>query len=306
MMKNNRGFNPYLALGLGVIGLSSAAALTRLAAAPALAIAFWRLGFTAFLLAPVTVYFDWRELRLLSRRDLLACTATGVFLAGHFALWIKSLAYTTVASSVIFSNLQAVIVLFLSVVWLKEPVERLVMAGSLVAVAGGILIGAGDFHLGGSYLRGDLLSLAGAFLFALYILTGRRLRQRLSLLSYTLVVYAVTTAVLWVLAEISGVDLFPQPTATLAYCLLLAVVPTIGGHTVLNWCLKYIPAPVVSLSVLGEAVGASLIAYFLFAEVPTVWQIVGGVLILLGIGLTVGHNTVSTSGKEGFDAHRSG
>ncbi|NPV27941.1 MAG: DMT family transporter [Firmicutes bacterium] len=264
-----RRVNPYLALGLGVLGLSSAAIFTRLAAAPALVIAFYRLGFTAVMLAPFTMYCDWQELMSLGRRDLLACMVAGTFLAGHFALWILSLEFTTVASSVIFSNLQVIFVLFLSTFWLKERVTFQVLLGVVIAVTGGIIIGAGDFHLGGSYLKGDLLSLAGALLFALYILTGRQLRQRLNLLPYVLVLYTTTTAVLWLFGQIYGVSWYPQPVSTVAYCLLLAMIPTIGGHTVLNWVLRFIPAPVVALSVLGEAVGASIFAFLLFAEVPT-------------------------------------
>ena len=277
-------FPPYVALLVSIVAVSTASIMIRMSEAPPLAIATYRLTLATLIVAPFYVRSG-GPARLMSarRRDQLTLVGVGVALAIHFASWITSLNYTSVASSVIFVHIDPIFVAAVSHFVLGEKVRRSTLQGITVAFIGAAVIAFSDSGSGGSSLYGDLLALVGALMLGVYILSGRRLRQSLDLVSYVTPVYATSAAVLALSCVATGTMLWPYPAEEYALLLAIAVVPMIFGHTVYNWALKYIEASVVSISLLGEPVGATLLAYFFLGETPPYLTLVGGAITLLGI-----------------------
>jgi drug/metabolite transporter (DMT)-like permease len=274
---------PYLVITTGIVAVSFASIFIRLAEAPSLVIAASRLIIASLILAPVALVRGKDELRSLTRGDLQLALLSGLFLGLHFATWISSLEYTSVASSVVFVDTSPLFVGLASHFLLKEKVSQKMFAGIAIAVLGGMIIGYGDFGLGARELFGDLLALAGAVAVSGYLLVGRKLRRHLSLLSYIFLVYATGAVFLVAVCLAMGHTFSGYPQRTYLMFVLLAIVPQIIGHSSYNWALKYLPATFVGVGTLGEPIGSSILAYFILRETPTLAKIGGGALILAGI-----------------------
>ena len=282
-------------LGLALLGVSLSGPLVRLSAAHPLAIAAWRLGFALLVIAvALAVTGEWRQWRRLSRRELGIAVGAGTMLAFHFWSWNASVALTSVAASVVLVNTQPVVVALLSAFWLREAPSRRQWIGIGVAMVGALVVAAPDLLVTGAgaahprALLGDLLALIGAVTAAIYFVAGRRLRGTLDLWSYVGLVYGSCLVALLTLVALTGAPLTPQPARELAIFAGLALGPMLLGHTGLNWALRRSPAYVVNLTLLGEPVGATLIAAFLpgIREVPAPMTFVGGAIVLIGILLT--------------------
>ncbi|HWJ45355.1 MAG TPA: DMT family transporter [Gaiellaceae bacterium] len=276
-----------------VLGVSLSGPLVRLSHAHPLAIAAWRLAFSLLVIAVALLLTgEWREWRRVTRRELGIALGAGSMLALHFWSWNSSVALTSVAASVVLVNTQPVVVALLSAVWLHEAPTRRQWIGITIAMLGALIVAAPDL-LGataesGSRPRawlGDLLALGGALTAALYFVAGRRLRSSLSLWPYVGLVYGTCLFVLLMLVAVTHAPLAPQPPRELAIFAGLAIGPMLLGHTGLNWALKHSPAYVVNLTLLGEPVGATLIAATLpgIRELPGAATLVGGAVVLAGI-----------------------
>jgi len=280
---------PTLVLLLSLLAISWAGPLRRYTDAPAFVISFWRLAFSTGLVAVVlTARGEWSHLRRLRPADWGIAAVAGALLAGHFASWFASLELTSVAASVTLVNMQPVFVALISSLALRDHPAPRQWAGIALAVGGATLIGWGDLRGGPDPLLGDLLALVGALFFAVYYILGRRLRGRVEIWPYVGVVYGCAAVVLLLLALLQGAPLVAGH-GRIDWLVFLgqALGPMMIGHTGQNWALRYLPAYVVSLFLLGEPIGATLIAWLLpgIAEVPTVQAVLGGALILTGIGL---------------------
>ena len=282
-------------LGLALLGVSLSGPLVRLSAAHPLAIAAWRLAFALIVIAvALVVTGEWRQWRRLSGPELGIAVGAGTMLAFHFWSWNASVALTSVAASVVLVNTQPVVVALLSAVWLREAPSRRQWIGIAVAMVGALVVAAPDLVAAEPAaahpraLLGDLLALIGAVTAAIYFVAGRRLRGTLDLWSYVGLVYGSCLVALLALAALTHAPLTPQPARELAIFAALALGPMLLGHTGLNWALKRSPAYVVNLTLLGEPVGATLIAAFLpgIREVPAPLTFVGGAIVLVGILLT--------------------
>jgi drug/metabolite transporter (DMT)-like permease len=277
-------FSPSLALVVSLVAVSTASILIRLTEAPPMAIATWRLTLSSLMLLPFFIANDgFQKLRIMNRRDLLALVGVGVALAVHFATWITSLSLTSVTSSVIFVHVDPIFVALVSHFLLRERVEPQQIIGIAIAFLGVSVIAYGDLNLGKESLIGDALSLIGAVALGIYILAGRHLRQRLDLTTYVTPVYAISAVVLALGSLFVGTPLNNYPLNTMLMFTLIAIVPMIFGHTIYNWTLKWISAPIVSISLLGEPLGASILAYIFLGETPSPLTFLGGILTLAGI-----------------------
>ena len=274
-----------LILVLGVLAVSTASTFIRLAQAdiPSLAVAAWRLTLASIILAPVTLATRHAELRSLSRREWLLALAGGVVLALHFAAWITSLAMTSVAASVVLVTTSPLFVGLITFLFFHEPMSPRLWAGMALALVGSVIIGVDDVGLGTHRLMGDVLALLGALAAAGYFLIGRQLRARLSLLAYVFPVYATAAVVLMLVSLLSGISLTGYGASTWGWLLLLALIPQIIGHSSLNWALRHLPVTYVSLSVLAEPIGSTLLAWWVLSEPPTWAAVLGGALILVGL-----------------------
>lgn len=281
---------PGVGLAVAVLSVSFAAPLFRLAEAPALTASFWRLAFAVLILLPFTgrAAVAWTSY---TRRDWTITVGAGIALGAHFALWVSSLFYTTVAASVSLVTLQAVFVALGGHFLLRDRLSRRAWMGVFAAFAGAVLIATGDGGFGTTSRRaliGNGLALAGGLGSAAYMLIGRRLRAKRDLVEYVTPVYAFAALTVLVALPLTG-----QPLSTgldarsFGVFVLLAAVPMLGGHTIANWCLKHMEAHVVATWILLEPLGAALLAWPLLGELPGPWTVVGGALVLLGAAQTV-------------------
>lgn len=267
----------------GVAAISTSAVLIRLAEAPPFVIAFYRMLFAALFFLPLALR-EGRGLRL-EKQQLRLALGAGVMLAMHFALWMTSLEHTSVASSVVLVTTQPLWVFLLSVLFLAEKPTPRMWLGLVVALAGSVLVTFTEGAGGESRLYGNLLALGGAVAMACYFLLGRRLRPQLPLALYSLLVYGGAALVLGFLILLRGLPLRGFNSSTWLMFVALALVPTVLGHNSLNWALKYLPATMVSVTILGEPLGASIMAVFVLREVPSLLEAFGSLITLLGIYL---------------------
>ncbi len=278
-----RAYGARAVIPLGLVAISFASIFIKICEAPPLIIAAYRLTLATMALLFFTLPTTVREVRQLSRRELLPVMGAGVFLSLHFALWITSLNYTSVASSVIFVTTNPIFVALASALFLGEKLSYPLLASILIAVFGGLIIGWGDWGRGSESLYGDILALLGAMMASGYLLVGRRVRQRMALTAYITLVYGVAAILLILLALVNGHPFFDYPPKTFLLFFLLALVPQLIGHTALNWALKFFTATLVAVFILGEPIGATLLAYLLLGEPVTGNVLWGGTLVLLGI-----------------------
>jgi drug/metabolite transporter (DMT)-like permease len=283
-------FPPGLGVAVAVVSVSFAAPLFRLADAPAVTASFWRLAFAVLLLLPFT-WHCWPRWATWSGREWVAAVAAGVALAAHFGLWVASLFMTTVAASTALVTLQAIFVAVGAHFVLGDRLARRSWYGVALATFGALAITTADGALAPDSRRvvaGDVLALLAGMGSAVYFLVGRNLRARRGLVEYVTPVYAVAA-----LALLAALPIFSQPVATglprSAFILfvLLAAVPMLGGHTMANWALRYLPAHTVATWILLEPVGAALLAWPILNEVPSAWTAAGGALVLAGAALTI-------------------
>lgn len=275
----------FAVLLVAVAVISAAAILIKLAEAPAIIIAAYRLGVTGVLVGPAAFALRRRELRALARRDWLLSLASGAFLSLHFIFWISSLQFTSVASSVVLVTTNPIFVGLGSVFILGDRLPRTLIGGIVLAVLGGTMIGSGDLTLGGQALMGDLLALLGGIAHSGYLLIGQRVRVKIDALSYIAIVYGMAAVLTLIAAVGSGMPFVGYPPMTYIWMVLLALGPQIIGHSSYNWALRYVSAAAVAVLILGEPVGASILAYVLLDEGLTWWKLVGGTLVLSGIYL---------------------
>jgi len=293
----------FLVLLFGILAVSTASIFIRYAQAdaPSLVIAAYRLTLASLVLTPIALPRRLGELRRLTRKEAGLALGSGLFLAIHFATWITSLQYTSVLSSLVFVQTSPIWVALAAPLFLNESLGRHAVAGLVLAVLGGLVVSIGDVcavrglsiscadGLSGVESRaglGNFLALAGAWGSAGYLIIGRRLRSRLSLVGYIYIVYS-SAAVFLMLAMLAfGQSPSGYAPQTYLWFLLLALVPQLLGHSSFNWALGYLPASFVAVTLLGEPIGSAVLAGILLKEVPTSVTIAGAGLILAGIFLT--------------------
>ncbi len=272
----------FAVLALGICAVSTAAVLIREADAPAMAIAAYRLSLASL---PLLLYAGARRRVVINgRRNLLLSLLAGVFLALHFGLWIASVQETSVVTSVTLVASQPLYVGLASGPILGEPPSRAIWLAVGIALLGTLIMVAQDVGAGGDSLQGDLFAVLGAVCASAYVLTGRAVRTSgAGWGAYITVAYAVAAVLLVLALAVSGDAFFGYSRDTYAYFILLALVPQLIGHTAVNRSLGYLPAVTISIAILGEPVGATLLAAAVLGETPTALQLIGGLVLLGGI-----------------------
>jgi len=278
-------------LCVGIAAVSTASIFIRYAQAeaPALVIATYRLAIASIVLLPVASLRYPIQARRLRTKEWKLAFASGIFLAIHFATWIASLEYTSVASSVVLVSTSPLWVAITAWLLLGERLTRPAIAGLITALAGSLIITFSDTMqpTGSAPLFGNVLALLGAFAVAGYWLIGRRLRANLSLVPYVTIVYSAAALVLFVTTIVTSQPLVGYSSMIYVWFLLLAFVPQLVGHSSFNWTLARLPATFVAVATLGEPIGASVLAFFLLSETPTILKTAGAALVLAGIAVTM-------------------
>jgi drug/metabolite transporter (DMT)-like permease len=268
---------------IGVIFVSFSSILIRLSNAPSLVIATYRLAITTLLILPSFMMKCKGELKAFDRRSLLLSMLSGVFLAFHFATWISSIKYTSIASSTILVNTHSIFIVIATYLVLKEKVSKKALISMGITIIGSIIIASGDLGVGSNVFFGDVLAILGALFVAGYMIIGRMLRQKVSVTLYTFVVYLSCTVTLLLLDMVTSTPMYPYGLREWLIFAGLAVFCTILGHSIFSWSLAYVKPTFLSTAVLGEPVFASTWAILLFGEIPTIWQVIGSIVILYGI-----------------------
>lgn len=274
-----------LGLAVAVAAVSWGGPLARLADAAPLAVATWRMVLAAVVAAPVAVVAGGAWPAGAARRGSLLA---GLFLGLHFGLWIPSLWLTTVSASVVLVTTAPLFVLLASPRVLGVAIRPRSLVSFSLALTGVAIIAGGDFIVSPEALLGDLLALGGAMAAAGYLLVGKKLRAQVALLPYLAMVYVVAAAALVGAALALRVDLMPRSASAWLVLAALAVVPTLVGHSLLNWALKFYEAFKVNLAVLLEPVLASLLAWAVLGETPPLHVLPGALLVLSALALEYG------------------
>jgi drug/metabolite transporter (DMT)-like permease len=278
---------------IGVLATSTAAIFIRYAQGeglPSLVIAAGRLTLAALLLTPFALRAHRPELAALTRHDLVLGAASGFFLAIHFATWIASLEYTSVLISVVFVSTSPLWVALLELFFLRVRLGALVWFGLIIALIGGIAIGTaggGGDDVGSNPVLGGALALAGAVAIAVYLVIGRKLRAKLSLLPYIWAVYGFAALFLIAFVIVAGLPITGYSPNGLIWIILLALVPQLVGHSSFNYALRYLSATFISIATQMEPIASAILALIIFREQPTAAQVVGSLAILAGVLLAI-------------------
>jgi drug/metabolite transporter (DMT)-like permease len=277
-------------LVVGVTAVSFSAVLVREADAPSIAVAFYRCAMASVVLVPLGLVRHRAEYRRLTPSQWRLALASGVVLAAHFATWISSLSFTTVAASaVLVQTLPLWVAAFGRFV--GERPSRRALTGMGVAIVGTAIIAGGGFHGGSRALFGDLLAVAGAIFAAIYVLLGRSLRQQLSLVTYSSIVYAAAAVVLGAVMMASGTAFVGYPSKTWLMFVLITIGPQFLGHTTFNYLLGHLRASIVAVALLAEPVGATVLAWVILSEAPGVATLLGGAVVLVGVYMAIAAET---------------
>ncbi len=292
---------PQVAIFLGILAMSTSAVFIRFAQAEAssLAIAGWRLGIATLVLAPIALARYRGELGKLAAREWALAAFSGAFLALHFATWISSLEYTTVASSLVLVATSPLWVALAAPFTIRERVTRPALLGMGVAFLGAAVIALSDAcawegglgcpalsqFFAGEALFGDALALAGALAAAGYLIIGRNLRAKMDLIPYIFVVYGIAALCIWVYLLFTHAKTTGYSGEIYFYLLMLALVPQLLGHSTVNWSLRYLSAGFVSIALLGESIGSVTLAWIFLAESAGAFKTFGAILTLVGIAI---------------------
>lgn len=282
---------PFVVLGVGLLAISFGAIFARLAqgqGVASLAVATWRLGLAALLVTPLALLQSRATLARLSRRQFGLTLAAGFFLALHFATWITSLEYTSVASSTALVTTNPLWIGLASFVLFRERPGPAMLGGIALSLAGSLCIFWSDSQTaapGSQPLLGNLLALVGSWCFSAYLLIGRRLRAGLPLPAYIWLAYGAAALFLFAASQGSGTTLTGYAAPAYLVLLGLALGPQLLGHTAYNWSLRHVSATFVAVVTLGEPVGSALLAFLIFGEAFTPLQFAGFGLLLAGIYL---------------------
>jgi len=296
------GVKVWVALITAILAVSTSSVFIRFAQAdaPSLVIAALRLTFATVILAPIALSRHRDELRQLTRGDLILGLVSGLFLAIHFGTWISSLEFTSVASSVVFVSTGPLWVALLSPFLLNERLTRAAVIGLALAFLGGAIVGLADactwgkgfqcpdlaLVMQGRAMWGNFLALVGAWAVSGYLIIGRKLRAKVSLIPYIFVVYGMAAIGLIAAMFLAGESPMGHPAQAYLWIFLLAAFPQLIGHSTYNWALRFIPASLVAVTTLVEPIGSAILAFFILRETPTSGVLFGGVLILSGIYLS--------------------
>ena len=274
-----------LVLIVGVFFVSWASILIRMADSAPTTIAFFRMLFSTVMVACAIPFYKsgW----FAKKSDFYISALSGLFLGLHFFLWIASLMYTSISSSVVIVTTQPVFVALFGYLLLKERIGISGIVAVVMALGGTYLIARGDLTVNSTYLKGDLLALGGAVTAGSYLFIGRFVRPRVNLIPYIVTVYGISTLTILILGVISGTLHAPASNGDYWLFFLMALGPTVFGHTLYNYALRHLPAFPVGMSILGEPVLATIWAMIIFSEYPIFTTIIGGAIIILSVAMVM-------------------
>lgn len=268
---------------MAALAASFSAIFVRLIEAPPMAIGFYRLSFALPFFILWTLGRYRKELLTISRKQLLGCILSGLFLSAHFFSWFTAIDYTTVASAVVLCSTHPVVILIVTTLFYKEKTNKQAVIGVIIALVGAAIIAGGDYSFSGKAIFGDIMAFLGALFMALYFLAGRKLRKGINAAVYVLLVFGTCWLAFFVGMLLTATKFTGYTKMDFFYLFAMAMICQIGAHAVFNWCLGHVSPLYISTIETGEAIFASLLAFFIFLEVPSLWQLLGGVVTIGGL-----------------------
>ena len=273
----------YFALVIGIFAISTSAILIRWSSSEPLVIGSYRQTFATFLFLPFLLKDKFQEILNLSSREIFELVIIGILLGAHFGFWISSVKATSVAASVLLGTCHIVYVSIIGWVVFGERLNNRGIIGTVIALVGIIILFWGDLVEDPGNFKGNFLAFISGILAGLYYLGGRKHRKNISLPTYAFVVYLSSAIIMWFVVIIQGLEYKSMPNSELQLFFLMALVPTLLGHTMQNWALAFLPAYVISITLLAEPIGSGLLAWYIFREVPSLGVLLGGLIVLVGV-----------------------
>jgi len=268
----------YLLIFIGIVSLSFAAIFIRMSNSEPLAIATFRMGISSIILLPL--YFI-KKRNLISKNDLKFFFLSGLFLALHFYTWITSLRFTSIMSSTVLVTTNPIFVSIFSYFLFKKKIKKRTFLAIILSIIGIVLMSYGFSF--STNLKGNLLALFGALFASLYIISDYYLRKKYDLIDIVFPVYLVSFLILLSLSLSLNIKLYPLPLKEYFLFFLIALIPQVIGHSIINYSLKFFSPIFISLAILGEPLGATIFGIIFFKEIPKVLEIIGGLFIITGI-----------------------
>ncbi len=285
MINTNDSRLPYLALIVGMFAISTSAILIRWTSdeTEPLVIGSYRQTFATLLFVPFLIKDKAQELSSLPRARITEMVVIGILLGAHFGFFISSVKATSVAASVLLGTCHIVYVAIIGWILFGEGLTRKGIIGTCLALSGILILFWGDLVQDPGNFDGNVLAFISGILAGFYYLGGRKLRKEISLPTYALVVYLSSAITMWIVVIVQDLEYLNIPNSDFQLFFLMAIVPTLLGHTMQNWALAFLPAYVVSITLLTEPVGSGILAWHFFEEVPSIGVFIGGLIVLFGV-----------------------
>ena len=274
---------PYLALFIGMLAISTSAILIRFSGSDPLVIGSYRQTFATLLFVPFLIKDKGQEIRELPQQRIVEMAITGVLLGGHFGFFISSVKATSIAASVLLGTCHIVYVAIIGWLFLGERLNSKAIKGTIIALVGILVLFGGDLVQDPGNFHGNILAFVSGILAGLYYLSGRKLRKEISLPLYALVVYFFSALTMWSVVIIQDLNYRNLTMDEIQLFILMALIPTLLGHTMQNWALGFLPAYIVSISLLSEPIGSGILAWIIFSEMPSIGVFIGGLVVLIGV-----------------------
>ena len=277
----------YFALLVGMFAISTSAILIRHSNSEPLIIGTYRQAFATLIFLPFLLKDKGKELFSHSYRIFFEMSLTGMLLGAHFTFFITSVKETSVAASVLLATCHVVYVAILGWIFFGEKLSKKAISGTIIALLGILVLFGGDLLDNPGNFKGNIFAFISGILAGLYYFNGRKLRKIISLPTYALVVYFFSFLTMYVMVLFQNLDYTNVPMSEIQLFLLMALVPTLLGHTMQNWALGYLPAYIVSISLLAEPVGSGILAWLFFQEIPSLGVIFGGLIVIFGLYVVI-------------------
>ncbi|WP_152380357.1 DMT family transporter [Paenibacillus brasilensis] len=277
-------FHPYILLFISILSVSISSIMIKSSDTPTAVAGMYRLYISVIIMLP---FVPWKTLRSLemNKKDWSTVFLAGLFLGLYFLFWMGSLVYTSVASSMVILSLQPLFVMIGSYFMFRERTNILTILCLIAALFGSVIIAWGDIGVSREALIGDGLSLLGTILVSAYMLAGQRVSRKIDANLYSVIVFFIGGSVMLVYSLLNHITLIEYDSSDWTYFFLLAVIPTIFGQYIFNLLLKSIGATTVSVGIIGEPVLAIILAYLFLGETISIFQFIGGLMTLLGMGM---------------------
>ena len=285
----------YFALIVGIFAISTSAILIRWSSSEPLVIGSYRQTFATFLFLPFLIKDRFKEVVSLKFKDIIELVVIGLILGSHFGFWISSVKATSVAASVLLGTCHIVYVSIIGWLVFGESLNKKGILGTLLALSGIIILFGGDLLQDPGNFQGNLLAFVSGILAGLYYLGGRKHRKKISLPTYAFIVYLSSAVAMWIVVLIQGLEYQNISNSEFQLFFLMALVPTLLGHTMQNWALAFLPAYVISITLLVEPIGSGILAWLIFDEIPSLGVLVGGIIVLYGVYIVASSEHTSNS-----------